>query len=106
LTDSQSTTLVQDVTPFDLGVETRHGRFEPVISRNTTVPATETKTFATSERNQTRLRLSIYQGNRPVARENRRLGHCVVSGLPPMPSGAIALDVSFSLRRDGTLASP
>ena len=103
LTDSQSTTLVQDVTPFDLGVETRHGRFEPVISRNTTVPATETKTFATSERNQTRLRLSIYQGNRPVARENRRLGHCVVSGLPPMPSGAIALDVSFSLRRDGTL---
>jgi molecular chaperone DnaK len=103
LTGSQSDTLVQDVTPFDLGVETRHGQFEPVISRNTTVPTVETKTFATSEANQTRVRLSIYQGNRPVAHENRRLGDCVVSGLPPMPPGAIAFDVSFELQRDGTL---
>jgi len=96
-------TLIQDSTPFDLGVETEHGRFEPIIPRNSTLPAAETKRFTTSEENQQLVRVSVYQGNRPVARENRHLGDCLVTGLPPMSMGHVTIEVSFSLRRDGTL---
>lgn len=96
-------TLIQDSTPFDLGIETNHGQFEPIIPRNSTIPAEESKLFTTSKDDQQIVQVPIYQSNRMIARKNRYLGDCRVTGLPPMPRGHIEIEVSFSLRRDGTL---
>ncbi len=95
--------LLLDVTPLSLGVETLGGVFDVVIPRNTTVPTRKTKVYTTAEDNQTSVLIKVYQGERPIASENRLLGQFELTGIPPAPRGVPQIEVTFDIDADGIL---
>ncbi len=95
--------LLLDVTPLSLGVETLGGVFDIVIPRNTTVPTRKQKIYTTAEDNQTSVLVKVYQGERPIASENRLLGQFELSGIPPAPRGVPQIEVTFDIDADGIL---
>ncbi len=95
--------LLLDVTPLSLGVETLGGVFDIVIPRNTTIPTRKTKIYTTAEDNQTSVLVKVYQGERPIAAENRLLGQFELTGIPPAPRGIPQIEVTFDIDADGIL---
>jgi molecular chaperone DnaK (HSP70) len=95
--------LLLDVIPLSLGVETVGGAVAKLIMRNSTVPARATEMFSTSVDGQTSIRLSIYQGEREMASDCRKLGEFHLRGLPPMPAGIPQLEVQFLVDANGVL---
>jgi molecular chaperone DnaK (HSP70) len=95
--------LLLDVIPLSLGVETVGGAVAKLIMRNSTVPARATEMFSTSVDGQTSIRLSVYQGEREMAADCRRLGEFHLRGLPPMPAGIPQLEVQFLVDANGVL---
>ncbi len=95
--------LLLDVTPLSLGVETLGGVFDVVIPRNTTIPTRKTKTYTTAEDNQTSVMIKVYQGERPIASQNRLLGQFELTGIPPAPRGVPQIEVTFDIDADGIL---
>jgi molecular chaperone DnaK len=95
--------LLLDVTPLTLGIETLGGKFTPLIDRNTTIPAEHSKTFTTAEDNQTQVEINVFQGERPIARENKHLGNFILDGIPPAPKGTPQIEVTFEIDVDGIL---
>ena len=89
--------------PLSLGVETQGGAVAKLIMRNSTVPARAREMFSTSVDGQTSIRLSVYQGEREMAADCRKLGEFHVSGLPPMPAGVPQLEVVFAVDANGVL---
>lgn len=96
---------LSEVTPLTLGIKIRGGVFEPIIDRNTTLPAKETKTFSTSHDNQTSVEVDVYQGEREIAEENRHLGTFFLTGIPPSKKRVPRIDVKFEVDRDGKLTA-
>ncbi|MCC6950312.1 MAG: Hsp70 family protein [Phycisphaerales bacterium] len=96
-------TLLLDVIPLSLGVETVGGAVAKVIMRNTPVPARATEMFSTSVDNQTAFRLTVFQGEREMAADCRRLGEFHLRGLPPMPAGIPQLEITFLVDANGVL---
>ncbi len=95
--------VLLDVTPLSMGVETLGGIYDVVIPRNTTIPTRKTKVYTTAEDNQTAVTIRIYQGERPIARENRLLGEFNLEGIPPAPRGVPQIEVSFDIDANGIL---
>ena len=95
--------VLLDVTPLSLGVETLGGIFDVVIPRNTTIPTRKTKIYTTAEDNQTSVLVKVYQGERPIASENRLLGQFELSGIPPAPRGVPQIEVTFDIDANGIL---
>jgi len=95
--------LLLDVTPLSLGVETLGGVFDVVIPRNTTIPTRKTKVYTTAEDNQTSVMVKVYQGERPIASQNRLLGQFELTGIPPAPRGVPQIEVTFDIDADGIL---
>ncbi len=95
--------LLIDVTPLTLGVEVLGGQVDPIIARNTSVPCTRTRRFATSTENQRELLLRVCQGEDPRAANNTSLGELIVTELPPARRGDLWIEVSFQLDADGIL---
>ena len=95
--------VLLDVTPLSLGVETLGGVFDVVIPRNTTIPTRKSKIYTTAEDNQTSVLIKVYQGERPIASENRLLGQFELTGIPPAPRGVPQIEVTFDLDADGIL---
>ncbi len=95
--------VLLDVVPLSLGVETLGGVFDVVIPRNTTIPTRKTKVYTTAEDNQTVVTIRVYQGERPIARENRLLGEFNLEGIPPAPRGVPQIEVSFDVDANGIL---
>ncbi len=95
--------VLLDVVPLSLGVETLGGIFDIVIPRNTTIPTRKTKTYTTAEDNQTSVLVKVYQGERPIASENRLLGQFELMGIPPAPRGMPQIEVTFDIDADGIL---
>ncbi len=95
--------LLLDVTPLSLGVETLGGVFDVVIPRNTTIPTRKSKIYTTAEDNQTSVMIKVYQGERPIAAENRLLGQFELMGIPPAPRGVPQIEVTFDIDADGIL---
>ncbi len=95
--------LLLDVTPLSLGVETLGGVFDIVIPRNTTIPTRKSKVYTTAEDNQTAVSIRVFQGERPIARENRLLGEFELTGIPPAPRGIPQIEVTFDIDADGIL---
>ncbi len=95
--------LLLDVTPLTLGVETLGGVATPLITRNTTIPAKRKETFTTAADNQPEVEIVIFQGERPMARDNKVLGTFKLSGLPPAPRGIPQIEVSFDIDANGIL---
>ncbi|MBI1191201.1 MAG: Hsp70 family protein [Tepidisphaera sp.] len=100
---ARSGALLLDVLPLSLGVETQGGAVAKLIMRNSTVPARAREMFSTSVDGQTSIRLSVYQGEREMAADCRKLGEFHVSGLPPMPAGVPQLEVVFAVDANGVL---
>jgi molecular chaperone DnaK (HSP70) len=78
-----------DVTPLTRGVEVITGLLDPIIVRNTSIPIKIPKTYTTPEDNLTSLWINIYEGERPLAKDNHFLGELVIKGLPPKPKGEV-----------------
>jgi molecular chaperone DnaK len=95
--------VLLDVTPLTLGVEILGGLREPIIERNTTIPASKSKTFTTAADNQTAVTIHIVQGERPMAADNVSLGSFNLSGIPPAPRGIPQIEVKFDIDANGIL---
>jgi molecular chaperone DnaK len=96
--------LLLDVTPLSLGIETEGGIFTKLVERNTTIPTDKKQTFSTAADNQTAVTVSVYQGERPMAKDNRLLGQFNLEGIPPAPRGMPQIEVKFDIDANGILA--
>ncbi len=103
LSGAQRNALLLDVIPLSLGIETMGGAVAKLIMRNSTVPARASEMFSTSKDGQTSIALTVYQGEREMAEDCRKLGEFHLSGLPPMPAGIPQLKVEFLVDANGVL---
>lgn len=93
--------VLLDVTPLTLGIETLGGVMTPLIPRNTTIPTTKSQIFSTAEDNQPAVDIMVYQGERPMARDNKLLGNFTLSGIKPARRGQPRIEVTFNIDVNG-----
>jgi molecular chaperone DnaK len=103
LTGDVKDLLLLDVTPLSLGLETKGGVFTKLVERNTTIPTEKKETFTTAEDNQTAVTIKVYQGERPMAADNRLLGEFNLEGIPPARMGTPQIEVAFNIDANGIL---
>ena len=104
LTGEVKDLLLLDVTPLSLGLETKGGVFTKLVERNTTIPTEKKETFTTADDNQTAVTVKVYQGERPMAADNRLLGEFNLEGIPPSRMGTPQIEVAFNIDANGILA--
>lgn len=95
--------LLLDVTPLSLGIETMGGLMDVIIPRNAKVPTKAGRQYTTSVDGQINLKISVYQGERDLVKENRKLASFDLKGIPAMPAGFPKVDINFLLNADGIL---
>ncbi|MBT6450894.1 MAG: molecular chaperone DnaK, partial [Verrucomicrobiales bacterium] len=95
--------LLLDVTPLSLGIETEGGIFTKLIERNTTVPAKKSNVFSTAADNQPAVDVVVFQGERPMASDNKKLGNFKLDGIDSAPRGMPQIEVSFGIDANGIL---
>jgi len=93
--------LLLDVTPLSLGIETLGGVFTRIIGRNTTLPTKKSQVFSTAEDNQNAVTISVFQGEREMAADNKILGQFDLMGIPPAPRGMPQIEVTFDIDANG-----
>lgn len=103
LSGERTGSLLLDVIPLSLGVETVGGAVAKLIVRNSPVPARAMERFSTSVDGQTNIKLNILQGEREMAADCRSLGEFELKGIPPMPAGIPKLEVTFLVDANGVL---
>jgi molecular chaperone DnaK len=97
--------VLLDVTPLSMGLETLGGVMTKLIDRNTTIPVRRSEVFSTADDNQTAVDVHVLQGERPVARDNRTLGHFRLEGIRPAPRGVPQVEVTFDIDANGILTA-
>ncbi|MES3017369.1 MAG: Fe-S protein assembly chaperone HscA [Bacteroidota bacterium] len=95
--------LLLDVTPLSLGIETMGGLMDVIIPRNAKVPSKAGRQYTTSIDGQANMKISVYQGERDLVKENRKLAEFDLKGIPGMPAGFPKVDINFRLNADGIL---
>jgi len=88
---------------LSLGIETLGGVMTKLVEKNTTIPAERKQVFSTADDNQTAVTVSVYQGDREIARNNRLLGQFNLEGIPPAPRGMPQIEVKFDIDANGIL---
>ncbi|MDQ3008622.1 MAG: molecular chaperone DnaK [bacterium] len=98
-----SDVVLLDVTPLTLGIETLGGVRTALIERNTTIPTSKSQVFSTAADNQTQVEISVLQGERQMAADNKSLGRFILDGIPPAPRGMPQVEVTFDIDSNGIL---
>jgi len=92
-----------DVTPLTLGIETVGGVMTKIISRNTVLPTKKSQMFSTYQDNQLEFQVQVYEGERPMTKDNHLLGKFEVQGIPPARRGQPQIEVTFEIDASGIL---
>ncbi|MFC5269062.1 Fe-S protein assembly chaperone HscA [Adhaeribacter terreus] len=103
LAGNRQDVLLLDVTPLTLGIETMGGLMDSIIPRNSKIPTKAGRQYTTSVDGQGSMKISVYQGERDLVEENRKLAEFDLKGIPGMPAGLPKVDVNFILNADGIL---
>jgi molecular chaperone HscA len=103
LAGNRSDILLLDVTPLSLGIETMGGLMDVIIPRNAKVPTKAGRQYTTSLDGQVNMKISVFQGERDLVSENRKLAEFDLKGIPAMPAGLPKVDINFVLNADGIL---
>ena len=103
ITGEVTDVVLMDVSPLSLGIETEGGVMTVLVERNTTIPTTKKETFSTAADNQRAVTVSVYQGERPMARDNRLLSQFNLEDIPSAPRGVPKVEVAFDIDVNGIL---
>ena len=95
--------LLLDVTPLSLGIETMGGLMDVLIPRNSKIPTKVGRQYTTQKDGQGSMRISVFQGERDLVKDNRKLAEFSLTGIPGMPAGLPKVEVSFLINADGIL---
>ena len=95
--------LLLDITPLSLGIETMGGLMDVLVPRNSKIPIKASRQYTTQKDGQGSIRISVYQGERDLVKDNRRLAEFSLAGIPGMPAGLPKVEISFLINADGIL---
>lgn len=95
--------LLLDITPLSLGIETMGGLMDVLIPRNSKIPNKAGRQYTTQKDGQSGMRISVYQGERDLVQDNRKLAEFSLSNIPAMPAGLPKVEVTFLVDADGIL---
>ncbi|MES2374082.1 MAG: Fe-S protein assembly chaperone HscA [Bacteroidota bacterium] len=95
--------LLLDITPLSLGIETMGGLMDVLIPRNAKIPTKVGRQYTTQKDGQGNMRISVFQGERDLVKDNRKLAEFSLKGIPGMPAGMPKVEVSFLINADGIL---
>ncbi len=96
--------LLLDITPLSLGIETMGGLMDVLIPRNSKIPSKAGRQYTTQKDGQGSMRISVFQGERDLVKDNRKLSEFNLAGIPGMPAGLPKVEVSFLINADGILS--
>ena len=96
--------VLLDVTPLSLGIETMGGVMTKIVDANTTIPVKKSQIFTTAEDNQPAVTIAVFQGERPMARDNRNIGMFTLDGILPARRGTVQIEVTFDIDANGILS--
>ena len=95
--------LLLDVTPLSLGIETMGGLMDVLIPRNSKIPNKVGRQYTTHKDGQSGMKIAVYQGERDMVKDNRKLAEFNLSNIPAMPAGLAKVEVGFLINADGIL---
>jgi len=95
--------LLLDITPLSLGLETMGGLMDVLIPRNSKIPTAASRQYTTQKDGQNGMRISVFQGERDLVKDNRKLAEFVLTNIPAMPAGLPKVEISFLINADGIL---